>query len=229
MASAPGWYPDPDGKGGTRYFDGEKWTAHRAAPPPSPYAPTSVAADKPPVKGWTPARAVLVAVGGVIVVLLVVAVARGAEDDKKETNDRYSPSSSRSSSPTVVAPTSTFTSTNAPPKWSDPVPFVGNTRCGKSHDPSEESGSDAPMGTYLCAEKNYLHKLASDNVVVHDPVAIIKAGYDHVCAIVGPSDLDTPNLGEREKAAKAEVLASGVVTSSGDAQAVVSDAIIELC
>jgi hypothetical protein len=110
-----------------------------------------------------------------------------------------------------------------------PVPFVGDPQCGEAHDSSDESGADVPAGSYLCAEKNYLHKLAGDGVVVHDPVAVIKAGYDDVCAIVGPSDLDTPNLGDREKAAQEKVLASGVVTTPKGAQAVVSDAVIELC
>lgn len=33
-----GWYPDPDGSGGQRYFDGTAWTAHRSpAEPPMPY------------------------------------------------------------------------------------------------------------------------------------------------------------------------------------------------
>lgn len=31
--SAPGWYPDPSGNGGQRYFDGTNWGP--AAPPPS--------------------------------------------------------------------------------------------------------------------------------------------------------------------------------------------------
>ncbi len=34
----PGWFPDPDGSGGQRYFDGTAWTEHRA-PPPTPYPP----------------------------------------------------------------------------------------------------------------------------------------------------------------------------------------------
>jgi hypothetical protein len=28
-----GWYPDPGGTPGQRYFDGTDWTEHRAAPP----------------------------------------------------------------------------------------------------------------------------------------------------------------------------------------------------
>ncbi len=31
----PGWYPDPNGAAGQRYFDGNDWTEHRAVPPPS--------------------------------------------------------------------------------------------------------------------------------------------------------------------------------------------------
>ncbi|AHG24354.1 hypothetical protein SEA_JAMIE19_32 [Mycobacterium phage Jamie19] len=29
----PGWYPDPAGHGGQRYWDGQRWTGHQAAPP----------------------------------------------------------------------------------------------------------------------------------------------------------------------------------------------------
>lgn len=30
---ASGWYPDPHGGAGLRYFDGDEWTSHRHAPP----------------------------------------------------------------------------------------------------------------------------------------------------------------------------------------------------
>jgi hypothetical protein len=32
QATPPGWYPNPDGSPGQRYFDGSEWTDHRAAP-----------------------------------------------------------------------------------------------------------------------------------------------------------------------------------------------------
>jgi Protein of unknown function (DUF2510) len=40
-ATPPGWYPDPGGPPGLRYFDGSQWTGHadagvpRTAPPPA--------------------------------------------------------------------------------------------------------------------------------------------------------------------------------------------------
>ncbi|MGY1705568.1 LURP-one-related/scramblase family protein [Geodermatophilus sp. SYSU D00697] len=43
----PGWYPDPAGSGGTRWWDGQGWTAHVQAPAPPPPVPT--VAQLPPV------------------------------------------------------------------------------------------------------------------------------------------------------------------------------------
>jgi outer membrane biosynthesis protein TonB len=38
-----GWYPDPDGSGGQRYWDGSVWTEHRSPAAPEPTAPTAPA------------------------------------------------------------------------------------------------------------------------------------------------------------------------------------------
>jgi hypothetical protein len=35
-----GWYPDPDGSGGQRYWDGSGWTEHRSPATPEPPEPT---------------------------------------------------------------------------------------------------------------------------------------------------------------------------------------------
>ena len=41
-----GWYPDPDGSGGQRYWDGSEWTEHRAPATPEPAEPP--ATTEPP-------------------------------------------------------------------------------------------------------------------------------------------------------------------------------------
>jgi hypothetical protein len=47
----PGWYADPGGSGGQRWWDGTRWTehVHRAvgAPPAAPAAPTAANPVKP--------------------------------------------------------------------------------------------------------------------------------------------------------------------------------------
>ncbi|HEY4627419.1 MAG TPA: phospholipid scramblase-related protein [Blastococcus sp.] len=52
----PGWYADPAGSGGARWWDGQGWTDHveQAVPPPAPSVPSSV----PPGPGTPGAQAV---------------------------------------------------------------------------------------------------------------------------------------------------------------------------
>lgn len=52
-----GWYPDPEGGSGTRYWDGSAWTAHASpAPATPPSAPGYPATASPyPTYGETPA------------------------------------------------------------------------------------------------------------------------------------------------------------------------------
>ncbi|MGD0381372.1 MAG: RDD family protein [Acidimicrobiales bacterium] len=48
----PGWFPDPDGSGGHRYYDGAAWTDHRVPPPvPPPMPPVP---PMPPYAGYPP-------------------------------------------------------------------------------------------------------------------------------------------------------------------------------
>ena len=49
-STPPGWYPDAERPGGTRYWDGTAWTEHRSAPAPADaqgWAPTNVVSGAP--------------------------------------------------------------------------------------------------------------------------------------------------------------------------------------
>ena len=113
------------------------------------------------------------------------------------------------------APPSATPSSSQP----QPAPHIGNPNCGST--PS----------SYQCNEQGYLQKLASDNIAVHDAVAVVNAGYA-VCAITGPADIPPSASGNDlvadEQAAAVEVAGSGAV-ASGDAKQVVTDAIMFLC
>ncbi|AMT71994.1 DUF4352 domain-containing protein [Mycobacteroides abscessus subsp. massiliense] len=68
QSAAPGWYPDPSGAPGQRYFDGTNWTN---TPPPPP-VPAPKKSRKWP---WI--------VGAVVLVLFVIGLAGGKKDDEK--------------------------------------------------------------------------------------------------------------------------------------------------
>ena len=63
----PGWYPDPLGPPGQRYFNGTDWTNYRAAPGAVPPPAQSS-------KGKTALIAVGATVGALVVLLLLVLV-----------------------------------------------------------------------------------------------------------------------------------------------------------
>ena len=86
----PGWYPDPSGALGQRYFDGTDWTEDHAAPPPS----QKKSRNKKP----------LIFIGAVVGLIVIGSAISGTETDNKSTT-----SSSISSSATVsaAAPTTT--------------------------------------------------------------------------------------------------------------------------
>jgi len=74
MTTPAGWYPDPSGVPGLRYWDGYQWTA--VAPSPQPVAPYPVAAKKSTFPSW------IIVVGVLVIVGLLYAY--GAQLDSQE-------------------------------------------------------------------------------------------------------------------------------------------------
>jgi Protein of unknown function (DUF2510) len=73
-AAAAGWYPEPDGTVGQRWWDGARWTEYAtplAAPPVAPEFPQYDAAVRPRVSEGTPVDTVWI---WLIVVLPIVAL-----------------------------------------------------------------------------------------------------------------------------------------------------------
>lgn len=90
MSDTPaGWYPDPGGQGGVRYFDGQGWT-ERVQPGPAPVDPQR--SRRVPPWAWVVVAAVLVSL------VLVLAVAIKAADRMPAMPDSHSPA------PTAAAP-----------------------------------------------------------------------------------------------------------------------------
>lgn len=71
----PGWYPDPDGIPGLRWFDGEQWTPNFSAVPQSPSpAPLLTAAPK---RSRNPLFVVLAALSGIPTTVFLLAFVNG--------------------------------------------------------------------------------------------------------------------------------------------------------
>lgn len=85
--AAPGWYPDPSGGGGQRYWDGAAW--HDAVPV-RPGVPT---AGKPPRKVST--RALLIAAAVFVAIVVIGNVIENRHEDNKAAS-RTSSSSAQS-------------------------------------------------------------------------------------------------------------------------------------
>jgi archaellum component FlaG (FlaF/FlaG flagellin family) len=100
-STPPGWYASPDGSGGQRYWDGQKWTDH-TAPPTAPAAPytqqPSVSGQQKKGKGCLFWGFIVLVV--VVVIGLIAAVAGGGSSpssDSLKSNSADSPQADSSS------------------------------------------------------------------------------------------------------------------------------------
>ena len=90
----PGWYPDPSGAPGQRYFDGTDWTEHRAAGQPVLPQP------KKSKKGI-----ILGSVGAALALFLIIGIVNGGDEKKPTVAKPSAPSSSVSTvAPVPVVP-----------------------------------------------------------------------------------------------------------------------------
>jgi hypothetical protein len=107
MTTPAGWYPNPSGSGGQRYFDGTRWTDHYApaagavVPPPPPTPPQSTSR----------ATKIVLALCGVAVLAVVIALV--AVGSKAKDEDARLPNG-RSSSAGATAPSDGGESSVAP-------------------------------------------------------------------------------------------------------------------
>jgi len=100
----PGWYPDPSGAPGKRYFDGRDWTVYLADPPGAPRAP---------ITPWPSRRRIPIWCWVAIVVVLVVIVAIVGNRLASSGNQQGGSPSTTSSR--LAAPPSTQSPSTAPP------------------------------------------------------------------------------------------------------------------
>ncbi len=91
MTTPAGWYPDPSGQPGQRYFDGTNWTEHRAAGQPM----------VPPQSKKSKKGIILGSIGALALFLLIGLASGGADEKKSPTTTK---ASAPSSSVSTVAP-----------------------------------------------------------------------------------------------------------------------------
>jgi hypothetical protein len=151
----PGWYPDPSGTPGQRYFDGKEWTEHCAvAPSAAPaWTPPPGPAGKQKLKVWP-----WIAGGaGVLVLLIILGSVAGGNDQKNEPATSQS-RTLRTSAP-IAVPTATAPRTTEAPvvvgmgqeardgKFGFTVTDIGTSQT--AGDPSNQFMQTTAQGVYV--------------------------------------------------------------------------------
>ena len=105
MTTPAGWYPDPEGTGGQRYFDGRSWTDHRSPPAPAAAfeAPALDAMQAAPQKSGPNGKVIagIVAAVAVLVVVGVAAVYLTMKTDVGDATVTHKPSDASAQTPSV--------------------------------------------------------------------------------------------------------------------------------
>ncbi len=105
MTTPAGWYPDPEGTGGQRYFDGRSWTDHRSPPAPAAAyeAPALDALQAAPQKSGPNGKVIagIVAAVAVLVVVGVTAVYLTMKTDVGDATVTHKPSDASAQTPSV--------------------------------------------------------------------------------------------------------------------------------
>lgn len=153
--SPPGWYPDPTGRRGRRYWDGHRWSAAAVATPPLP--PT-----KPPNSSRL---LILFSVGGAILVVVVfglIALTTSQDDE---------PSAAETRTPTTPATSTRQPSTTLPGRPIPPSPGEAYKIGG--------FGNSWLAGIYEApgAEPGELCRWVIQRDLVGDESSVIRQGY----------------------------------------------------
>lgn len=104
----PGWYPDPSGAPGTRYWDGYQWTV-------SPPRPGFVSARKRPVWPWILVGVVVLFLGGCGAMVMIGAAANNHARTSSSPSMAARPPLPSFSVPSAPSLPSITTTTKAPP------------------------------------------------------------------------------------------------------------------
>jgi hypothetical protein len=117
VTTPAGWYPDPDGSGGQRYFDGQSWTDHTApgAAPAAVEAPALDAVAAAPKSGPN-TKAIIGVLAGVVVLLIVgvTAVVLTMKTDVGDASVTHKPSEKSPETSVVAEETPSGTGEEAP-------------------------------------------------------------------------------------------------------------------